>query len=126
MDKPLISVRQFSQRSGLSYRVARRLVLAGEVPSIKVGSRRRVSAEFIQDWKRQAGSPQLPPALIEDGGRNALASQLAETMLGLGAFPGQERYCYSILRAVIDSNPHNPNLEAVRRASRNSEELINA
>src|SRR5580692_1283327 len=30
--------------------------------------------------------PQLPPALIEDGGRNALASQLAETMLGLGAF----------------------------------------
>jgi hypothetical protein len=42
--KPLISICQFAKATGLNYKLARRLVLSGDVTSKQIGARRRVLA----------------------------------------------------------------------------------
>lgn len=54
--KPLISIRQFARASGLNYKLARQLVLSGEVPSKQIGSRRRISARWLERWLEE-GTP---------------------------------------------------------------------
>lgn len=46
----LLSIPQFAKATGLGYRLARKLVLSGEVPSVKVGPRRRVDTRQIDKW----------------------------------------------------------------------------
>jgi hypothetical protein len=48
--KPLISVRQFSQVTGIGYKRSRLLVLSGAVPSKQVGCRRLISARWLDRW----------------------------------------------------------------------------
>ncbi len=50
----LLSIPEFAKATGLSDRLARHLVKNGDVPSIKVGSRRRVDARFIDRWTAAA------------------------------------------------------------------------
>jgi hypothetical protein len=52
--KPLISIRQFAKATGLSYKLARRLVLSGAVPSKQIGCRRRISAPWLQRWLEES------------------------------------------------------------------------
>jgi excisionase family DNA binding protein len=48
--KPLISIRQFAKATGLNYKLARRLVLSGDVPSKQIGRRRRISTRWLERW----------------------------------------------------------------------------
>jgi excisionase family DNA binding protein len=48
--KPLISVRQFSQVTGIGYKRSRQLVLSGAIPSKQVGCRRLISARWLDRW----------------------------------------------------------------------------
>ena len=48
--KPLISIRQFAKATGINYKLARRLVLSGDVPSKQIGRRRRINARWLERW----------------------------------------------------------------------------
>ena len=48
--KPLISVRQFSQVTGIGYKRSRQLVSSGAIPSKQVGCRRLISARWLDRW----------------------------------------------------------------------------
>ena len=48
--KPLISVRQFSQVTGLGYKRSRQLVSSGAIPSKQIGRRRLISARWLDRW----------------------------------------------------------------------------
>jgi excisionase family DNA binding protein len=53
--KPLISIRQFAKATGLNYKLARRLVLSGSIPSKQIGCRRRISARWLERWLEEGG-----------------------------------------------------------------------
>jgi excisionase family DNA binding protein len=55
----LLSVPEFARATGLGYQLARKLVLSGEIPSIKVGARRRVDIRWVHHWLSQA-TPGVP------------------------------------------------------------------
>jgi excisionase family DNA binding protein len=46
----LLTIPKFAARVGISYWLARKLVLRGDIPSIQVGPRKRISEEWIQKW----------------------------------------------------------------------------
>lgn len=48
--KSLISVRQFSQITGIGYKSSRQLVSSGAIPSKEVGCRRLISARWLDRW----------------------------------------------------------------------------
>ena len=50
MPDVLLTIPKFAERTGLSYWLARALVLRGDIPSVQCGRRRRVSAKFIDSW----------------------------------------------------------------------------
>jgi excisionase family DNA binding protein len=50
MQKPLISILRLSRDTGICYKVSRRLVREGKVPTVQVGAQRRVPSEFVQAW----------------------------------------------------------------------------
>jgi hypothetical protein len=54
--KPLISIRQFAKAAGLNYKLARRLVLSGAVPSKQIGCRRRISSRWLERWLEENGA----------------------------------------------------------------------
>jgi excisionase family DNA binding protein len=54
--KPLISIRQFAKATGLDYKLARRLVLSGAIPSKQIGRRRRVSARWLERWLEESAT----------------------------------------------------------------------
>lgn len=54
----LLSIPDFARATGLSYWLARELVLRGDVPSIRVGNRRRVSAHWVAGWVNAGESSQ--------------------------------------------------------------------
>lgn len=54
--KPLISIRQFAKATGLNYKLARRLVLSGAIPSKQIGCRRRISARWLERWLEESGA----------------------------------------------------------------------
>ncbi len=49
----LLTITQFARLTGLSDFLARKLVGSGEVPSVKVGPRRRVDARTVDAWLGQ-------------------------------------------------------------------------
>ena len=46
----LLSIREFAEATGLSIWLARELVNRGDVPSVRVGPRRRVDIRFVEKW----------------------------------------------------------------------------
>ena len=54
--KPLISIREFAKATGLNYKLARRLVLSGDVPSKQIGCRRRISARWLERWLEESAT----------------------------------------------------------------------
>lgn len=52
--KPLISVRQFSQFTGIGYKLSRKLVSSGAIPSKQVGRRRLISARWLERWLEES------------------------------------------------------------------------
>jgi len=54
--KPLISVRQFSQFTGIGYKQSRRLVSSGSIPSKQVGRRRLISARWLERWLEESAT----------------------------------------------------------------------
>jgi excisionase family DNA binding protein len=58
----LLSIAQFAKATGLGYRMARKLVLSGEVNSVKVGRRRRVDSRQIDRWLQWEEAQPTGPA----------------------------------------------------------------
>lgn len=58
--KPLISIRQFSQVTGIGYKRSRQLVSSGAIPSKQVGCRRLISTRWLDRWLEEgaAGAPE--------------------------------------------------------------------
>jgi len=50
MPDVLLTIPKFAERTGISYWLARALVLRGDIPSVQCGRRRRVSAKFVEAW----------------------------------------------------------------------------
>jgi excisionase family DNA binding protein len=46
----LLSIPEFAKATGISVRLARELVNRGDVPSVRVGPRRRVDIRFVEKW----------------------------------------------------------------------------
>ena len=57
MKTNLLSIPKFAQSTGLSYGLARELVLRGDVPSVSVGKRRRVNEEWVRKWIASGDRP---------------------------------------------------------------------
>jgi excisionase family DNA binding protein len=58
--KSLISVRQFSEVTGIGYKRSRQLVSSGTIPSKQVGCRRLISTRWLDRWLEEgsAGAPE--------------------------------------------------------------------
>jgi excisionase family DNA binding protein len=53
----LLTIPQFAHATGISETLARAIVKRGEVPSVQVGRRRRVSSSWIEKWTDLANPP---------------------------------------------------------------------
>jgi excisionase family DNA binding protein len=53
----LLSIPEFAKATGLSVWLARELVHRGDVPSVRVGARRRVDSRWVERWLA-AGNPE--------------------------------------------------------------------
>jgi hypothetical protein len=51
----LITIPKFAIATGLSYRLCLRLVGTGEVPSVLIGTRRRIDVRWIAQWLASGG-----------------------------------------------------------------------
>lgn len=51
----LLTIPKFAQATGLSYRLHLQLVEAGEIPSVPVGSRRRIDIRWVEQWLAAGG-----------------------------------------------------------------------
>jgi excisionase family DNA binding protein len=51
----LLTIPRFAKMTGLSYRHALHLVGTGQIPSVTVGSRRRVDARWVGQWLASGG-----------------------------------------------------------------------
>jgi hypothetical protein len=60
----LLSIPQFAHATGLSDALARSLVMRGDVPSVRVGARRRVDSRWVEKWVN-LGNPEIPTAATE-------------------------------------------------------------
>jgi excisionase family DNA binding protein len=54
--KPFISIREFAKTTGINYKLARRLVLSGAVPSRQIGRRRRISTRWLERWLEESAT----------------------------------------------------------------------
>ncbi|MGO4884238.1 MAG: excisionase family DNA-binding protein [Bryobacteraceae bacterium] len=63
--KPLISVRQFSQVTGIGYKRSRQLVSSGTIPSKQVGRRRLISIRWLDRWLEEGAAGDQVPISIE-------------------------------------------------------------
>jgi hypothetical protein len=84
LDTRLLTIPAFAKATGLSCWSARELVRSGEVPSVPVGRRRRVSARFINEWIErsvtQCPATKEARAVFAERERCArIAEQLGET-----------------------------------------------
>jgi excisionase family DNA binding protein len=71
----LLTIPDFAEVTGLSYWLARELVNRGDIPSVRVGTRRRIDARVVERWTH-GEQPTVPPP----------AAALAERAL-LEAYP---------------------------------------
>jgi excisionase family DNA binding protein len=51
----LITIPRFAQATGLPYRLCLQLVSAGSIPSVPVGSRRRIDVRWVEQWLSKGG-----------------------------------------------------------------------
>jgi excisionase family DNA binding protein len=51
----LLTIPKFAQATGSSYRLFLQLVEAGEIPSVPVGSRRRIDIRWVEQWLAVGG-----------------------------------------------------------------------
>jgi excisionase family DNA binding protein len=66
----LITIPKFAAATGLSYRLCLQLVETGDIPSVRVGRRRRIDVRWINQWLASGGyrsvdSIGFDPTLIE-------------------------------------------------------------
>jgi hypothetical protein len=50
VDDKLLTIPEFANQTGLTYFLARALVVRGDIPSVLCGARRRVSSRFVEGW----------------------------------------------------------------------------
>ena len=51
----LLSLPKFAQLVGISYWLARELVIRGEIPSVPVGTRKRIDIRWVKQWLAAGG-----------------------------------------------------------------------
>jgi excisionase family DNA binding protein len=51
----LITIPKFAQATGLPYRLCLQLVGTGRIPSVPVGSRRRIDVRWVEQWLAAGG-----------------------------------------------------------------------
>lgn len=51
----LLTIPKFAQATGLSYRLCLQLVESEEIPSVPVGSRRRIDVRWVEQWLAAGG-----------------------------------------------------------------------
>jgi len=51
----LITVPKFAEATGLPYRLCLQLVGTGKIPSVPVGSRRRIDIRWVEQWLETGG-----------------------------------------------------------------------
>jgi hypothetical protein len=51
----LITIPKFARATGLPYRLCLQLVGTGQVPSVPVGSRRRIDVRWVEQWLAAGG-----------------------------------------------------------------------
>ena len=51
----LITIPKFAEVTGLTYRLCLHLVADGLIPSVQVGSRRRIDVRWVEQWLAQGG-----------------------------------------------------------------------
>ena len=65
----LITILKFAETTGLAYRLCLQLVGSGQIPSIRVGNRRRIDVRWVEQWLAGGG---YRPSLVSDESRSAL------------------------------------------------------
>jgi excisionase family DNA binding protein len=63
----LLTIPKFAQATGLSYRLCLQLVESGDIPSVPVGSRRRIDVRWVEQWLAAGG---YQPTAQECAARN--------------------------------------------------------
>ena len=51
----LITIPKFAEATGLTYRLCLQLVMTGRIPSVPVGSRRRIDVRWVEQWLASGG-----------------------------------------------------------------------
>lgn len=51
----LLTIPKFAEATGLSYRLCLQLVESGKIPSVPVGSRRRIDVRWVEQWLSAGG-----------------------------------------------------------------------
>ena len=56
----LLTIPKFAEATGLSYRLCLHLVGTGQIPSVAVGSRRRIDVRWVAQWLEAGGYRPAP------------------------------------------------------------------
>jgi excisionase family DNA binding protein len=51
----LMTIPRFARATGLSYRLCLQLVVSGHIPSVPVGTRRRIDTRWVEQWLAAGG-----------------------------------------------------------------------
>ena len=51
----LITIPKFAETTGLAYRLCLQLVGSGQIPSVRVGNRRRIDVRWVAQWLADGG-----------------------------------------------------------------------
>jgi excisionase family DNA binding protein len=51
----LLTIPKFARETGLPYRLCLQLVQTGDIPSVPVGSRRRIDVRWVEQWLSSGG-----------------------------------------------------------------------
>jgi excisionase family DNA binding protein len=51
----LLTIPKFARETGLPYRLCLQLVQSGDIPSVPVGSRRRIDVRWVEQWLSAGG-----------------------------------------------------------------------
>jgi excisionase family DNA binding protein len=57
----LMTLPEFSQATGLSYPLVLKLVSRGDIPSLQIGPRRRIDAQWVKQWLESQQSTTASP-----------------------------------------------------------------
>jgi excisionase family DNA binding protein len=51
----LLTIPEFAEATGLSYRLCLQLIESGKIPSVPVGTRRRIDVRWVEQWLSTGG-----------------------------------------------------------------------